>query len=56
MQERADALQRAKNWIMQTALPNVPDEFKDSFLNRNPINRAVLQADPKNSKLLSATF
>ena len=36
------ALQRAVDWIEQSALPHVPDEFKDSFLNRNPVSRAVL--------------
>jgi tetratricopeptide (TPR) repeat protein len=38
------ALRRATDWIHQTALPQVPAEFKDSFLHRNPINRAVLTA------------
>jgi len=37
-----DCLRRAVDWITQTALPNVPEEFKDSFLSRNPINRAIL--------------
>jgi len=23
-------------------VPNVPAEFKDSFINRNPINRTIL--------------
>jgi hypothetical protein len=32
----------AASWIQRTALPNVPDEFKDSFLNRNPVNRSIL--------------
>jgi len=36
------ALKRAVEWIEQSALPNVPDEFCDSFLNRNPVNRAVI--------------
>lgn len=36
------ALERAVEWIEQSALPNVPDEFVDSFLNRNPVNRAIL--------------
>lgn len=43
--ERAEAvgvLRAALDWISQVALPTVPDEFKDSFLNRNPINRAIL--------------
>ena len=38
----ARALQRAVEWIEQSALPNVPDEFCDSLLNRNPVNRAIL--------------
>jgi hypothetical protein len=29
---------------MFKALPNVPPEFRDSFLNRNPVNRALLEA------------
>lgn len=36
------ALRAALAWIQEAALPNVPDEFCDSFLHRNPINRAVL--------------
>lgn len=39
-----EALQHALHWIETTALPNVPAEFRDSFLNRNPINRAVVAA------------
>jgi len=26
------------------ALPNVPEEFRDSFMQRNPVNRALLAA------------
>lgn len=40
----ARALQRAVEWIEQSALPHVPDEYCDSFLNRNPVNRAILTA------------
>jgi len=36
------ALKRGFDWIHETALPNVPDEFRDSFLDRNPVNRAIL--------------
>ncbi len=39
-----DTLARAVQWIRDTALPNVPDEFRDGFLHRNPVNRAVLAA------------
>ena len=38
------ALKSAASWIGSVALPHVPDAFRDSFLNRNPINRAVLSA------------
>lgn len=37
------ALNRGLAWI-DTTLANVPDPFKDSFLNRNPFNRAILNA------------
>ncbi|MCA3217930.1 MAG: AAA family ATPase [Burkholderiales bacterium] len=43
--DEADAaLRSGSEWIMFKALPNVPPEFRDSFLNRNPVNRALLQA------------
>jgi tetratricopeptide (TPR) repeat protein len=38
----ATAVERALRWIEAEALPNVPAEFKDSFLNRNPAHRAIL--------------
>ncbi len=38
------ALRRARDWIHQTAQSSVPDEFRDSFLSRNPINRAIVTA------------
>jgi tetratricopeptide (TPR) repeat protein len=37
-----EALRRAVDWIERSALPNVPDEFKDSFLSFNPVNRSIL--------------
>jgi tetratricopeptide (TPR) repeat protein len=37
------ALRRGYDWI-QAALSEVPEEFRDSFLNRNPINRAITLA------------
>ncbi len=46
-----DALARATNWVCEVALPNVPDEFRDGFLHRNPVNLAVLGAA---SRLLPA--
>jgi DNA-binding SARP family transcriptional activator/tetratricopeptide (TPR) repeat protein len=43
--EAAKALAQGTRWIRQIALPNVPDSFKDSFLQRNPTNRALLAAE-----------
>ena len=42
--DAAMALARATAWIRQVALPHVPDPFRDSFLHRNPTNRALLSA------------
>jgi tetratricopeptide (TPR) repeat protein len=36
------ALAHGAQWIRRVALPEVPDEFRDSFLHRNPTNRALL--------------
>ncbi|HSB24040.1 MAG TPA: tetratricopeptide repeat protein, partial [Burkholderiaceae bacterium] len=38
------ALSRGARWVRRVALPNVPDEYRDSFLHRNPSNRALLAA------------
>jgi len=38
------AVAQGAQWVRRTALPNVPDEFRDSFLQRNPSNRALLAA------------
>ena len=38
------ALARGAQWVRRVALPNVPDEFRDSFLSRNATNRALLAA------------
>ena len=38
----ADAMARGRAWIKDRALPNVPDAFRSSFLERNPINVALL--------------
>lgn len=40
----AHALSQATRWIRQQALPRVPAPYQDSFLHRNPVNRAVLAA------------
>lgn len=43
--ERAAALvDAAAAWIHQTARDHVPDAFQESFLHRNPVNRALLTA------------
>jgi hypothetical protein len=38
------ALARGAQWVRRVALPQVPEEFRDSFLQRNPSNRALLAA------------
>jgi hypothetical protein len=38
------ALAQGTRWIHGVALPNVPEAFRDSFLQRNPTNRALLAA------------
>ena len=38
------ALRGAKRWILEMALPNVPAEFRSSFLERNVVNAWVLRA------------
>lgn len=36
------ALHRGAHWVQATAEARVPDEFRSSFLERNPINRGLL--------------
>jgi DNA-binding SARP family transcriptional activator len=38
------ALAQGALWVRRTALPNVPEPFRDSFLQRNPTNCALLAA------------
>ncbi len=38
------ALAQGMRWIRQVALPNVPESFRDSFLQRNPTNVALAAA------------
>ena len=38
------ALAQGAQWVRRVALPQVPDEYRDSFLHRNPINQALLAA------------
>jgi len=40
----AQLLKNALDWVHHTALPHVPEAFRESFLHRNPINRALLTA------------
>jgi hypothetical protein len=35
-------LDRAQRWLRETAQHHVPEPFRDSFLQRNPINRDLL--------------
>lgn len=44
------ALEDGVAWVRETALPNVPDEFRDSFLDRNPTNRAMLTAATRKTR------
>lgn len=39
-----DVLKQASAWIMETARERVPEEFRESFLHRNPFNRELLAA------------
>jgi tetratricopeptide (TPR) repeat protein len=38
------ALERAVSWLLEVANNNVPPEYRESFLTRNPINSAILEA------------
>lgn len=40
--EAADVMTEALQWIHDTARLQVPEEFRDSFLTRNPTNRQLL--------------
>jgi tetratricopeptide (TPR) repeat protein len=44
------ALARGAQWVRRVALPNVPEEFRDSFLSRNPVNRALLAAADRRTR------
>jgi predicted ATPase len=41
-QESLRLLLMGKEWLEQVAAHSVPPEFRDSFLNRNPVNRELL--------------
>ncbi len=40
--QAVDCLSLAHDWILERALPNVPPESREAFLQRNPFNRRVL--------------
>jgi len=42
--EARAALEQGVGWVRDVAARQVPDEFRDSFLDRNPVNRALLAA------------
>jgi hypothetical protein len=37
-------LEQTLHWLVEVANNNVPPEYRDSFLTRNPINAAILEA------------
>jgi hypothetical protein len=41
-QAAAQLLVKAMNWLHETCRHQVPEPFRDSFLQRNPVNRALL--------------
>ncbi|MBL8339831.1 MAG: AAA family ATPase [Rubrivivax sp.] len=43
----AALLVQARAWVTRTALPHVPPSFRESFLQRNPVNRALLINAPE---------
>ena len=46
--ERAAAvLANALAWLRKTALPQVPEAYRESFLQRNPVNRALLGTEAR---------
>jgi DNA-binding SARP family transcriptional activator/tetratricopeptide (TPR) repeat protein len=40
--EAAQALANGVTWVRDTAQKRVPEQFRDSFLHRNPVNRELL--------------
>lgn len=40
----ADALHRGGTWLIDVALPCVPEPFRDGFLNRHPVHRLLKAA------------
>ena len=53
--ESGDAVLRSTvDWIQKTAAHEVPAEFRDSFLHRNPVNAALLAAATRMQPALAA--
>jgi hypothetical protein len=46
------ALGHGLRWIRQVALPHVPAAFRDSFLERNATNRALLAAATRRTPII----
>ena len=42
-----EALRRGQAWVREVAVHHVPEEFRDSFLHRNPVNRSLLTASSR---------
>lgn len=40
----SSVLERAQRWLHETAQRHVPEPFRDSFMHRNPVNRALRAA------------
>jgi hypothetical protein len=38
----AEVLAQGQHWLRTTVRQHVPELFRDSFLHRNPVNRALL--------------
>ncbi len=38
----ASVIERGRRWLVDTAANQVPESYRDSFLNRNPVNRDLL--------------
>ncbi len=47
--ESRRALNAGTSWVQARALPRVPPPFVDSFLQRNPVNRALLARAARSS-------
>jgi DNA-binding SARP family transcriptional activator len=47
----ADYLAQTLQWLLDIANNNVPSEYRESFLNNNPTNKAILEAAKTNGLL-----